>query len=117
MQNDIRQSFETFSNEFNRRLSQEMDSMMSLMHSQINRAISTDIAERVPEIQNIVGSRSSSGNRDTEDSMSANSQENMENASGSKIKIAKKDSRSVCDLRDTTDHGPYTFDFSTLFTL
>ena len=37
-QDDIRQSLETFSNEFNLRLSQEMDSMMSMMHSQINRA-------------------------------------------------------------------------------
>ena len=50
-QNDVRQSFETFSNEFNLRLSQEMDSTMSMMHSQINRAITTAIAERViPEI-------------------------------------------------------------------
>ena len=66
-QNDVRQSFETFSNEFNLRLSQEMDSMMSMVHNQINRAISTAISERViPEIQNIVSSMSSSGNRDTE---------------------------------------------------
>ena len=36
-QNEVRQSFETFSNEFNLRLSQEMDSMMSMMHSQINK--------------------------------------------------------------------------------
>ena len=43
-QNDVRQSFEAFSNEFNLRLSQEMDSMMSMMHSQINRAITTAIA-------------------------------------------------------------------------
>ena len=66
-QNDVRQSFETFSNEFNLRLSQDMDSMMSMMHNQIHRAFSTAIAERViPEIQNIVSSMSSSGNRDTE---------------------------------------------------
>ena len=59
-QNDVRQSFETFSNEFNLRLSQEMDSMMSMMHSQINRAINNAIAEKViPEIQNIVSSMSS----------------------------------------------------------
>ena len=65
-QNDVRQSFETFSNEFNLRLSQEMDSMMSMVHNQINRAISTAISEGViPEIQNIVSSMSSSGNRDT----------------------------------------------------
>ena len=76
-QNDVRQSFETFSNEFNFRLSQEMDSMVSMMHSQINRAINNAIAEKViPEIQNLVISTSSSGNRDTEASVSPNSQKN-----------------------------------------
>ena len=35
--NEVRQSFETFTNEFNLRLSQEMDSMMSMVHNQINR--------------------------------------------------------------------------------
>ena len=70
-QNDVSQSFEALSNEFNLRLSQEMDSMMSMMHSQMNRAVTTDIAERViPEIQNIANSMSSAGHRDTEDSMS-----------------------------------------------
>ena len=38
-QNDVRQFLEAFSNEFNLRLSREMDSMMSTMNSQINRAI------------------------------------------------------------------------------
>ena len=76
-QNDVRQSFEAFSNEFNIRLSHEMDSMMSMMHSQLNRAITTAIAERlIPEIQNIANSMSSTGHRDTEASMSPNSQEN-----------------------------------------
>ena len=32
-QNEVRQSFETFSNEFYLRLSQEMDSMMSMTHN------------------------------------------------------------------------------------
>ena len=106
--NDIRQSFETFSNEFNLRLSQEMDSMMAMVHSQINRAISTAISEKVlPEIQNIVSSMSSSGNRDTEASMSPDSQENREISSGLKTKLLKKDSRSVGDLRDTTGRGSY----------
>ena len=106
--NEVRQSFETFTNEFNLRLSQEMDSMMSMVHNQINRAISTAISERViPEIQNIVSSMSSSGNRDTEASMSLSSQENRENSSGLKTKITKKDSRSVGDLRDTTGRGSY----------
>ena len=106
--NEVRQSFETFTNEFNLRLSQEMDSMMSMVHNQINRAISTAISERVmPEIQNIVSSMSSSGNRDTEASMSPNSQEDRENSSGLKTKILKKDSRSVGDLRDITGRGPF----------
>ena len=79
-QNDVRQSFEALSNEFNLRLSQEMYSMMSRMHSQINRAITTAIAERViPEIQNIANSMLSAGHRNTEDSMSPNSQKNREN--------------------------------------
>ena len=107
-QNEVRQSFEAFSSEFNLRLSQEMESMMSIMHSQINRAITTAIAERViPEIQNIANSMSSMGHRDTEASSSPNSQENRESASGPKIKITKKDSRSVGDLRDTMGQGSY----------
>ena len=65
---------------------------MTMMHSQINRAISAAIAERVnPEIQNIGSSMSSSGNRDSEASMSPNSQENRESTSGLKTKIIKKD--------------------------
>ena len=36
-QNEVRQSFETFSSEFNLRLSQGMDSLMSMMHSQIDK--------------------------------------------------------------------------------
>ena len=108
-QNEARQSFENFTSEFNLRLSQEMDSMMSMVHSQINRAINTAISERViPEIQNtIVSSMSSSGNRDTEASMSPCSQENRENPSGLKSKVTKKDSRSVGDLRDTAASGHY----------
>ena len=87
--------------------------MMPMMHNQINRAINTAIAERVvPEIQNIVSSMSSSGNRDTEASMSPNSQEGRGNTSGLKTKITKKDSRSACDLRDTTGHGYYKFHFA-----
>ena len=107
-QNDVRQSFETFSNEFNLRLSQEMDSMISMVNNQINRDISTAISERViPEIHNIVSSMSSSGNRDTEASMSPSSQENRENTSGLRTKITKMDSRSACDLRDTVGRGSY----------
>ena len=81
---------------------------MSIVHNQINKAISTAMSERViPEAQNIVSSMSSSGNRDTEASLSPSSQENRENSSGLKTKILKKDSRSVGDLRDTTGRGHY----------
>ena len=61
----------------------------------------------IPEIQNIVSSMSSSGNRDTEASVSPNSQENRKCSSGFKSKLTKKDSRSACDLRDTTSRGHY----------
>ena len=109
-QDDVRQSFETFSNEFNLRLSQEMDAMMCMMHSQISRPINNAMTERViPEIQNIVSSMSSSGNRDTEASISPNSQEHRECSSGFKSKFAKKDSQSACDLRDTAGHSHYTY--------
>ena len=50
---------------------------------------------------------SSSENRDTEASVSLNSQENRECSSGFKSKFAKGDSRSVCDLRDTTGRSHY----------
>ena len=107
-QSDVRQSFEMFSNEFNLRLSQEMDSLMSMMHSQINRAISNAISESlIPEIQNIVSSMSSSGNRDTEASVSPNSQENREYPSGFKPRFVKGDSRSACDLRDAAPSSQY----------
>ena len=36
-----------FPNEINMRLAQEMDAMMSMMNSQVNRAISSTISERV----------------------------------------------------------------------
>ena len=81
---------------------------MSMVHNQINRAINNAISEKViPEIQNIVSSMSSSGNRDTEVSISPSSQEIRERSSGSKSKRTKKDSRSVGDLRDTTGRGSY----------
>ena len=86
-----------------------MDAMMSMMHSQISRAINNAITDRViPEIQNIVSSMSSSGNRDTEDSVSPNSQENRECSSGFKSKFAKKDSQSACDLKDIAGHSHYS---------
>ena len=105
----FQETMETFTSEFNIRFSHEMDSMMSMKHSQINRAVSTAIAERViPEIQNMVSSMSSLGNRATEASLSPHSQENTEKNSGFKTKITKKDSRFACDLRATRDGSPYS---------
>ena len=87
--------------------------MISMMHNQINRAVTTAINERViPEIQNIASSMSSAGHRDTEASSSPNSQENRESASGPKIKIAKKDSRSVGDLRETLGQSSHIYYFT-----
>ena len=71
-QNEARESMDTFAIEFNVR--QELDSMMTVMHSQINRAISTAISDRViPEIRNTVSAMSSLGIRDTEASSFPNS--------------------------------------------
>ena len=91
------------------RLSQEIDSLMSVIESQINRAINSAINDRwIPEIQNIMGSLSS-GHRDTESEMSGNDQENNEQANGLKTKLTKKDSMSAFDLRDTVrDLSPYS---------
>ena len=85
-----------------------MDSMMSMVHAHINSAISSAISDRViPEIRNIVSSMSSSKNSYTEASSSPNSLENREKMTGLKTRFTKKDSRSVCELRDTPDLSPY----------
>ena len=106
-QDRFQETMETFTSEINMRLSQELH--MSMMYGQINRAINTAIAERViPEIQNMVSSMSSSGNRVTEASLSHLSQEDAERNSGFKTKIAKKDSKYACDLRVPRDSSPYT---------
>ena len=66
-QDRLQETMETFTSEINMDLSQEMDSIMSMMHTQIIRAKNLANAERViPEFQNNVSSMSSSGNRNTE---------------------------------------------------
>ena len=78
------ESMQTFSNEMNNRLSHELDAMMSMMHSQTNRAISSTISERViSEFQNFMSSISS-GNRDTESGSLSNNQENNKRTNGLK---------------------------------
>ena len=111
-QDRFQETMETFTSEYNMRFSQEMDSMVSMMHSQINRAIPS--AERViPEVQSIVSSMSSSGNRDTESGLSPDSHEVREDTNGFKSKIAKKDCMSAIDLRHTRDRSSYTTTNST----
>ena len=52
----LAESIEILSSEMNTRLSQEMDSLMNLMQTQINRAISSAINDRVlHDIQSIMG--------------------------------------------------------------
>ena len=98
----------TFTSDINTRLSQEMDSMMSMMHTQINRTKISVLAERVvPEIQNIVSSMSFSGNKDTESGLSPDIQEVKEDTIGITSKITKKDCLSAVDPRDNRDHSPY----------
>ena len=46
-QGRFQETMETFTSEFNMILAQEIDLMMSMMHSQINRAINAAIVERV----------------------------------------------------------------------
>ena len=113
-QDKVRETLETFTSDFNMRLLQIMDSMMSLMHIQINRAFSTAITERLnPEIQNIVSSISSSGNRDTDTGSSLNSQEDAETNNGFRNKVTKKDSRSTGDLRTPRDSSTYIVSIET----
>ena len=62
---DFWESVEIFSNEINMKLSQGMNSLMNMMDSQIDRATSSALSDRViPEIQNFMGSLST-GQRDT----------------------------------------------------
>ena len=93
------ETLETFTIEITLTTSQERDSMMSMMHSQINRAISSAMRV-ISEIQNMASSLSS-GNRDTKSGSSSNNQENGDGINGFKSKIAKKDCRSAFDLRET----------------
>ena len=90
-QDRFQETMEILTSEFNMRLSQEMDSMKSMMHTQINRAITSARAERViPQIQNIVSAMSSSGNRATESGLSPDSQEVREDTKGFKSNITYK---------------------------
>ena len=83
----------------NARMSREMETMKDFMQTQISRAISCALSERIiPEIQNMVLEPCTFSD--------ANRVENV--WKNTNAKFTKKDSRSACDIRDHTDFTPYT---------
>ena len=99
---------ERFSNGTNMRVSQEMDSLMSVMHSQINRAISSAINDRVKLVlQNIMSSLSLC-HPDAKSGLSGNGQESKDQANGFKTKITER-TLSALDLKDTVNLFPYNY--------
>ena len=86
-------------------MSQEMESMMDFMQTQISRAINSAISERIiPEIQSMIGN-SLLAQHGTEPSSSPN--EDGIGGAWKNTKLTKKDSRSACDLRGHTNTTPY----------
>ena len=91
----------------NARMSRQMETMMNLMHSQISRAFSSAISERIiPEMQNMVENLPLS-QHGVEPCTSTNEDGIRKVWKNANTKLAKKDSRSACDLRDHTDNVPY----------
>ena len=98
----------------NARLSQEKDSMMNIMQTQINRAINSAITDRIiPEMQNLFGSLPSDQNG-TGLSTTVNDQGFCYSWRESNINITKKDSRSAFDPREDADITPYNTRSETL---
>ena len=95
------------SGEMNATLPREMETMMDLMHTQIGSAISSAISERIiPEIQNMVENLPLS-QHGVKPCTSTN-EDGIRNVwKNAKTKLTKKDSRSVCDLRDHAGNVPY----------
>ena len=88
-------------------LSREMEAVLDLMQSQISRAISSAISERIiPEIQNMVENLPLS-QHGVEPCTSIN-EDGIGNVwKNANTKFRKKDSRSACDLKDQVDNTPY----------
>ena len=97
------------SGEMNARMSREMETMMNVMHTQISRAISSAISERIiTEIQNMVENLPLN-QHGVELCTSAN-EDGIRNVwKNANTKLAKKDSKFACDLRDHTDTVPYSY--------
>ena len=96
------------SGEMNARMSREMETMMDVMYTKIRRAISSAISKRIiPEIQNMVETLPLN-QHGVEPCMSTNEDGIRYVWKNANTKLAKKDTRSACDLRDQTDNVPYT---------
>ena len=102
------ESINTLSSMMNERMSREMETMMDFMQTQISRTIKSAISERIlPEIQSMVENLPLT-QRSVQPYTSSN-----ENGVGNvwnkaNTKLAKKDSRSACDLRKLADFTLYS---------
>ena len=103
------ESINTLSGEINARMSREMETMMDLMQTQITRAISSAMSERIiPEIQNMVENLPL-GQHGVEPGTSLNEDGVRSAWESTNTRLTKKDSRSACDLRVHSDVSPYTY--------
>ena len=103
----LKESINTLSGEMNAGMSREMEAMIDLMQSQISRAISSAISERIiPEIQNMVENLPL-GQHGVEPCTSTNEEGIRSAWENTNTRLTKKDSRCACDLRDHTDVSPY----------
>ena len=81
---------------------------MDFMQTQISRAISWAISERIiPETQKMAENLPS--NQHGVEPCASTNEDRMGNMlKNANTKLTKKNSRSACDLRDHTDFTPYT---------
>ena len=100
------------SGEMNARMSCEMETLMDVMHTQISRALSSAISERIiPEIQNTIENLPFN-QRGVEPCTSINEDRVGNVWKNANTKLAKKDSKSACELTDHTDNVPYKYAIS-----
>ena len=100
-------SINTLSGEMNVRMSRETEATMEVMHTQISKAISCALSERViPEIQSMVENLPL--NQHGVEPCVSTSEDGSENVwNNANTKLARKVSRSTCDLRGHMDNVPY----------
>ena len=105
----LMESIIMLSGEMNARMPREMETTVDLMHTQIGKAISSPISQRIiPEIQNMVEKLPLS-QHGVEPCTSTNEDAIRNVWKNANTKLTKKDSRSGCDLRDHAGNVPYTY--------